>query len=257
MTLLPVSRIEVVLRQPDGADDLLLVESAGTDTRLALALVSRVASTVSGDGIDCESLAVTDLDALLLSLRRLVFGDLIRADARCPVEGCGARMDIAFGVTDYLAHHAPRRAHGVGHADENGWFRLPKSDVLFRLPTVKDLLAVEDDPKPERELRRRCVRPASFSKLFTPRVERAMRALAPSLAEEIRGECPECGAQVDIHFDPRAFVLRELRGQASYVYVDVHLIAARYHWRESDILALPRSRRVNYAEMIRREMSPD
>ncbi|MDT7543572.1 MAG: hypothetical protein QOE33_3476 [Acidobacteriota bacterium] len=257
MLRLPVSGLEVLLRAPGGAEDVLLLDAFEYDARLALALLSRVAHRADGGDVDCETLTVTDFDALLLQLRRLVFGDLIRADMKCPAADCGAQIDVAFSVRDYLSHHEPRIAHRAEPTGEDGWFRLRGTDFSFRLPTVADLLAVSDHPHAERELRRRCLRPAKNYARFMPRIETAMRALAPSLSDVVRGTCPECGEGVDIHFDPRQFVLRELRGQAAYVYADVHLIAGRYHWSEADILALPRARRLNYAEMIRRELSLD
>jgi hypothetical protein len=217
-----------------------------------------VAERASRQGeVEWESLTVTDLEVLLLRLRALVFGDLIRADMSCPARGCGAHIDIAFRISEYLRHHEPGAARGVEATNEDGWFHLRETNVSFRLPTGADQVAVADHPQAARELVRRCVRPSKLSARLLKRVETAMQRLAPSLSDMVQGTCPECGATVDIYFDPQQFILRELRDQARYVYVDVHLIAGRYHWSEADILALPRNSRINYAEMIRRELSLD
>ena len=82
-----------------------------------------------------------------------------------------------------------------------------------------------------------------------------METLAPSLSQKLQGECPECGAGAALYFDAQQFVLLELRDQAVFLYDDVHLLAREYHWSQAEILALPRSRRTRYAEMVRQERS--
>ena len=78
-----------------------------------------------------------------------------------------------------------------------------------------------------------------------------MEMQAPSLSGEIDGVCPECGARLRFFFDVEQYVLLELRQQAAFVYQDTHLLAKHYHWPESRILAIPRNRRMQYAEMLR------
>ncbi len=243
------------MRQPSGAEDLLLIEAAVADGALAIALLGRVGQAADGCSVDWESLAVTDIDAALLRLRQIVFGDWIRADVACPVAGCGKRIDIAFGVNEYLQHHAPRPARGADAGAREGWMRLRATAVSFRLPTGSDQLAVAPARDPERELIRRCIQPPDVAPALVRRVENAMERMAPSLAHNLSGQCPECGATVAVYFDPRHFVLRELRGQADFIYEDIHLLAEHYHWSEADILALPRDRRIRYAEIVRMSRS--
>lgn len=256
MFRLPFSGLGVSLREPAGAEDLLLMEAAECDTHLALALVERVAKATDGNPINWDSLVLTDFDALLLMLRQQVFGDQIRTDFICPTKDCGVRVEVKFRIRDYLAHHQPRAVQEIEKADDDGWFRLSDSPVSFRLPSAADQLAVAGHAQPERELIRRCVRPSEVSEDSAKRVESLMEELAPLLTDYVQGECPECGSEIDIYFDPQQFSLRELRGQAAYIYEDVHLLARHYHWSEAEILALPRRRRIHYAELIRQEKSP-
>lgn len=79
-----------------------------------------------------------------------------------------------------------------------------------------------------------------------------MAALAPSLAGPLNGACPECGSAVIVQFDPRRYVLAELRARAGFVAEEVDLLATRYHWTERSILNLPSQRRAAYAETARR-----
>jgi hypothetical protein len=129
-----------------------------------------------------------------------------------------------------------------------------KTDITFRLPTSGDVLAVADDANAVNELARRCIRPGEISGGQRRRVESLMESIAPSLSQDLLGECPECGATVSVFFDPRRYCLREFRDLAAFVYQDIDILARRYHWSESDILALPRTRRLIYAEMAREEI---
>jgi len=255
---LPVSRRVVVLRPPRGSEDLLLLEAARTpagDAALALALARRLARAAEAEPLDWNDLPVTDLDALVMRLRQLLIGDRIRADVACPAIGCGRRIDLAFGIEDFLAHHGPEPAKWPTEPDdEPGWFRPIESAerVSFRLPTVADQLAVIGRPAADDELARRCVRPADVPARLRHRVEEAMESLAPSLCGDLNGVCPECGAEVVVEFDARWYCLRELRDRAAFLYQDVDLLARRYRWTERDILALPHGRRAAYAELARR-----
>ena len=257
MILLPVSRGWVQVAPPTGVEDLLLAETPGSGTGLALALVARLVQWVQPSGAApaaWEALPVPDLEVLLLLIRQTVFGDQVRAETRCATPACGARVDVDFSITQYLAHHLPRRYRNVEPDDATGWYRFQGSDVRFRLPTVADQLAVASSATPAHDLARRCIDPPAVPARLRYRVERAMAALAPTLSHELAGQCPECGRQLAIYFGVQEFTLRELRDQARYVFGDIHLIARHYHWSEAAILALPRRRRMQYAERIRQEL---
>jgi hypothetical protein len=223
------------------------------NTELALALIARLVWPVDGTVLDSRALSVTDLEALLLKIRQMVLGDLIRADVVCTGAACGKRVDVSFRIGEYLAHHKPRTPRGVEAPDENGWFRLPNEHVKFRLPNATDQAIVAARPRPDTELVRRCVQPEEISGRLRKRVEDAMAALAPSLSQQIMGRCPECHTTLNLYFDVQDYVLRELRAQAAFVYEDVHLLALNYKWSEGSILALPRSRRLQYAATLRQE----
>lgn len=251
MVRLPVSELELALRQPAGAEDILLLEAQSNDAGLALALVSRLTQLVDNTAVHWEDLSVSDLEFLLLTLRQLVFGDWIRTDAICPTQGCGKRIDISFRISEYLSHHAPRRSPAIVPSETPGWFQLSNTAVTFRLPTVGDQLAITLHTHPEQALRQRCLRPSDISTKLRRRVETAMEALAPNLSDDLQGQCSECGSTVTLFFDVTQFTLQELRRQAASVYEEIHLIASSYQWTEAAILELPHHRRQQYAEQVR------
>jgi hypothetical protein len=261
---LPVSGVVVSLSHPTGIEDLLLVECGDDDDSAALALARRLAWAEDGSEIAWAGLAPTDLDVLVLRLRQALLGDRIASDLRCRSDGCGSRVDIAFSIEDYLAHHHPKPPEPRGRGrmwrvlactDEPSWFTLapdtPESAhaaARFRLPTVADQIQAARQHDPEAALARVCIRPERIAAPLRRRVEAAMQAMAPALAGELGGRCPDCRATVAARFDPRRYCLRELRDRARYIYEDVDVLARRYHWTEDSILAMPNARRAGYVE---------
>jgi hypothetical protein len=257
---LPVSGLDVLFRQTTGAEDIMLAEETVLDTRLALALADALGRLPDGAAVPWESLPVTDLDAALLAIRRSVIGDHVKSSVVCAAArrpsrsggevaaACDARIDIAFRIGDYLAHHAPSVPRGVSPAEEPGWFRLDGTEVTYRLVSCADQMAISGHRDAEHELARRCIRPETVSRPVRRDVEAAMEKLAPNLFGDLDGNCPECAARIRVSFDPQRYVLGELRERAMFVYEEVHLLASRYQWSEHEILALPGSRRARYAE---------
>jgi len=251
--VLPVSGVVLQVREATGADELNVLEPAGGPVATVLTLASRLATGPAGEALAWDELPAADLGAIALTIRQAWLGDTIRTDARCPDQACGERMDIAFAVSAYLAHHRPTRYRGIGAGRDTGWFELAGAPVSFRLPTIGDVRAAAAVTDPELCLRERCVRPASVPAAVARRVSRAMSALAPSLTGSITAACPACGGSRLLQFDPVTYALTELRDAASGLYEEVHLLASAFGWAERDILALPRGRRARYADMIHSE----
>lgn len=247
MVRLPLSGIEVEFVRPTGAQELLLAGEAQPDLELALRVARQLARPVSGEA-NWDELPLIDFDALFLRLRQELFGDSIRAEAVCPAAGCGKRIDAQFSVADYLEHHRPQKPNDVVPGSEPGWWRLLGAE--FRSPAVADLRSVRGIAAPGRALASRCLRPPNLSAAVRRRVEAAMGLMAPSLSDDVRAVCPECGAAIELRFDPPTYVLQELRATAVGIHEEVHLLAATYHWSEAEILALPGGRRRRYVELI-------
>ncbi len=132
MVRLPVSGIEAELRPPSGADDLLLCEAPAIDVTIAVAFARRVGRNADGSELDWCELPLTDLDVLLLGLRQTELGDLIVAEAECPVAECGKKVDASFRISAFLEHHKPSQPAGV-EAVPGGWYRLLDSEGEFRV----------------------------------------------------------------------------------------------------------------------------
>jgi hypothetical protein len=251
MLRLPISGMQVAFRQPTGWEDLFLWEGPPSEEAWWLTLLKRVVQKADGATPDLKELPVCELDSLLLLLRHKMLGDLILSDTVCGNASCGARVDISFRIGEYLASQSRKRPRWVEDDCETGWFRLAGDAARFRLPAGRDLATLDGDADAERELIRQCVQPADVPARTRRRIERAMESLAPSISRMLKGQCTECGAAIEVYFDVRSFVMRELRDRAAGIYRDVHLIALHYNWPEESILALPHKRRRYYAEMLR------
>jgi hypothetical protein len=253
--VLPVSGAAVALRQPTGAQDVLLAEHRLDDPALVLALARQLGQ--ADPSPDWAALPVTDIDTLILRLRQAVTGNRVLAEVTCTTASCGQRVDLSFGIDAWLAHHRPRRARGRDWraepaADAPGWYGLRSGahddEARFRLPTLADQIAVHGQPDAVATLAARCIRPAGLPGRARARVETAMAMLAPSLAGPLRGRCPHCAAPIAARFEARAYCLQELRDRARFVYDDIDALAERYHWSERAILTLPHARRTAYVE---------
>jgi uncharacterized protein (UPF0212 family) len=232
----------MALRELSGMDDLLLLGGGRSVPELARELLAALA----GDGEAVDALPIGDAEALLLQLRASLVGEHIQGDLHCP--SCRARIEISFSVSDYLRHHRPRTRSTVDESE--GWLTDRRSQITFRIPTLRDQIEVSGAPQAAADLLQRCVR-GETGRAIRLRVERLLDQLAPTLSGHVAGDCPECGERVEAYFDVEQFVLRELRAVAGEVYDDVHHIASAYGWSEDEILAMPRSRRTAYAERIR------
>lgn len=250
--VLPASGTRVWLRDACGEDEMLVLASAGPPPTTMLALAGRLATDPAGEPIDWMSLPAVDLAAAALLIRSSWLGDAIRSEALCSSHTCGEPIDITFGITAYLEHHRPRRARGISHLDD-GWMSLDGTDARFRIPTIEDLLAALREDR--QAVVERCVQPQRPPAAALRRIDRALEALAPRLDGELSGTCPDCGATVDLYFEPIGYVLQELRDSCSTVYAHVHELALAYHWPEPAILTLDRGRRRRYVAMVRGELA--
>lgn len=243
MTLLPVSGLEPDLRHPNGVDELTLCEAAGSAVSRSITFLSTLS-----DSIDWSALTVTDFEVLLLRLRERVLGDACDLGFACPE--CMARVEVSFRISDFLDGVRSRQPASVEKTPGRpGWFTC--EGVAFRLPTAGDQVAVEGRPDAPRRLAELCIEAANPPARLRGRIERAMAALAPEVSRPLVGACPECGKLVEAGLHITRLVVSELTREAASLYDEVDLIARAYHWREAEILQLPRRRRRAYADRIR------
>jgi hypothetical protein len=236
------------VREPTGQDELFLLETQLPPAAALAALAERVA-TVGRRPPDWREVAASQLGAVALAIRRAWIGDRVLSEGRCPDPECGERVDVSFSGLTYLAHHRAVRPRNVRSGDD-GWFQLVSAPARFRIPSVADLLAAQASGEPAATLASRCLDPVGLPVRTARAVDRALAKLAPTAEGLIGGQCPACGADVAMRFDPLTYTVLELKDSFAGIYRETHALASAYGWPEETILSQPRSRRRRYAELV-------
>ena len=200
-------------------------------------------------------LPIGDREALLLHLRRLMFGETMPCVLRCPTPGCGERMDLDLRVSDLLV---PPAAPG----QERHETELDGCRIRFRLPTGGDQedaaeLARIDPEAAAGLLLRRCVAepPDGLPSIVAERLPVLMAELDPQAELTLELACPACGQGFSMLFDAGSHLFQELLGQGLRLYREVHRLAFHYHWSEREILALPGRKRRLYLDLLTEALS--
>jgi hypothetical protein len=252
MTALPVSGIPLTVNGPTSRDELTVLESPLPPALAVRELADRVVAGPDGAGLDWAGVPASELAAVALVVRQAWVGDLLATDGWCPDPGCRTRVDVSFRVGEYLGHVRPTVPAGV-EATGDGWYRLTGEEVRFRVPSVADLVEALGGSDGVVALSASCVVPADLDDDQWSRVDRALESISPPLDGTVGGACPQCGASLELRFDPCSYVMAELRDLFAGLYYEVHLLASAYRWSEADILDLQRSRRIAYAHLVSEE----
>lgn len=227
------------------ASDLLRVWEAGqslSPPQRALTLLAAADPEAS-----VESLARLPLgarDARLIDVRAQCFGGALTALAACP--NCGGRVEFEF---DTRALRAPSvRADDVFAVAVGG------AELSIRALNTLDVLAVGGEPgaDPRRALAERCVTGGArgLTDAQVDAISGALREVDPQAEVSIALTCPVCGCAWSAILDIASYVWQEIDAWAQRALDDVHALAAAYHWREDDILAMSAWRRQQYLQRI-------
>ncbi|HWQ18534.1 MAG TPA: hypothetical protein VN455_02075 [Methanotrichaceae archaeon] len=229
----------------------------------ALMMISAAYPEISIQNL--PSLSLGQRDALLLALRKSLFGPHIVGIASC--KGCTERLEIAFDV-DEVTMDLPEDASEVMVISAEGFV------VHFRLPNSSDLIEASgcrDTDSFRNSLLKSCLlkisRKAEDEKADMERDEAELRDLPEAVVGEIvagmeRADpqadvnivmtCPVCQSEEKIAFDIISFLWKELNAWSVRTLREVHILASAYGWREADILAMSPWRRQFYLEVLER-----
>src|SRR5690348_10527053 len=253
-------------------------ETASLVTQVLSRCVRRLGDVSPVPAAVVRELLVADRDYLLLRLRQATFGDRIRADLFCPWAECGERMSVDFSIDELPVRESVRKGPvydmilspmalaGSGDAGDLGG-----GEVAFRLPTGADQeelsgLLATDEARALTLLLARCIerlgaggRPgadvvAALSGLARAEIEAEMMRTAPMVEREIETACAECHRSFTTPVDLRRFFFGELRTDNELLYREVHYLAYHYHWSEAEIMAMPRTKRALYLDVLSGEI---
>jgi len=209
-------------------------------------LVSRILEICTPDGMmpsQVWALSLAERLGGLLSIWAQISG---RADLEleqpCPA-GCGTDLELPLPVAALLdlAREAAKTP------------RLALGNVTLRRPTGEDQRRWKDAAPREAEA-------AILADLVTGGAASDIADIAEHLAEfdpltcfSVLTTCPECDAECAIPVDLEAHVLGLLAGEQTRLFHEIDILARRYGWRDTDILAMPASRRSAYIRIVEQE----
>jgi hypothetical protein len=210
---------------------------------LALALEHLAGETPTPSRV--AALCVVDRQFLMRELdRHLGFaGGWFQVDC----VGCGAPFDFRLDYADLPVQEAGE-GYPVARVDMDG------RQVQFRLPRGSDQETLAGLPEAQARpwlLRQLALEPEQVGEPdegLISSVEAALENVSPAIVLRLQSSCPECGAANEAELDPYRVLSRRSEG----LLQEVHQIAMHYHWREADILELPRPRRQQYLQLIDR-----
>lgn len=197
-------------------------------------------------------LSIGRRDALLLQLRRCTFGSEVSFAVGCP--RCGERLEDEAQIDELLL------IDPWAEQPERHTVTIDGCVLEFRSADSRDLAAALDlpDDRAGWELARRClVRAQREDKVlgFEDLDEATRAGYSDAAAEhdpqaelEFAMTCPACNHAWAVLFDIIPYLWQEVVARAKLLLHDVHELAGRYGWTESEVLALAPSRRNYYIE---------
>ncbi len=177
---------------------------------------------------------------------------------RCPANACGqeSEAELTLGEISELQASA--------YSQDRVEIEIEDSVFAFRRPTGYDQLkwlnsrfAAEQTAIREMLETLRIPSADSAPRPFTERtiaaVGEAMDECDPLVHFTLRMNCPHCGEESLCEIDLEALSLAHLRQAQLGLISSVHRLAARYHWSEAEIFAVPYWRRASYLKLIESE----
>ena len=242
------------MRAPSTAELLEIWEQGYAKTLPSQAQLMLACACPEMDASDLEALPIGRRDALLMNLRRSLFGLDLNFLSTCPV--CAESLESALRIDDLRLDSAPLSV--VHSASIEGW------ELRFRSPTQGDLLAVSAEGARAARLAvlSRCLieaRAADGSpvtadilpQVIAIAITQEMASADPQANVELALICPACAHSWTAGFDIVSLLWKEIHAWAQRTLHDVHHLARAYGWSEDDVLSLSPTRRQLYLSMCR------
>ncbi|MDR4518618.1 MAG: hypothetical protein MRK00_14710 [Nitrosomonas sp.] len=166
---------------------------------------------------------------------------------------CAEKFDVSFRQSEL-----PVKPAGEGYPSRD--IEVSLGMISVSVPTGNDQRAISgitDHQKALRTLiarlvkikgRRPGLKPENLTAEDIEKIESTSEAMSPEIATEVLAVCPHCEAQNRLTATPYSCFEKS----PDTLFNEVHAIAMHYHWREQDILDLPRARRQKYLQLIDR-----
>jgi hypothetical protein len=191
----------------------------------------------------------------LLGLARLGGDDTLWVQLRCANPACCEPVEVDLLIEEVLALSADDLEKHL--AVEAGGRRVP-----IRRPTGADQLAwsrrgFRDEAEAARELAATLVveeQGADLGDELVAAIQQALDEHDPLVSFQFSAVCPYCGEVWPYELDLVELLLAHFREAQARLMDELYTLAARYHWTEAEILAVPARRRAHYLELLAHEV---
>ncbi len=199
---------------------------------------------------DLEAMPLGRREALLLALRRRLFGPRLDGLTTCPA--CQTAVEFSLELPDSEVMHELPVAVPIT-------VTVGEYALAARLPSAADLRRAAAEERPpwlygvsRAERAGQPVDPAALPAAVAAEVETVLRQADPLALIEVDLTCPACGRRWLAPLDTAAYLFHELEAWAHETLWVVHRLASAYHWSEAEILSLSPWRRQYYLELAGR-----
>jgi hypothetical protein len=256
---------EVELSPLTGRDEEFLrgmaadTPSARVITELLRRCIGRLGSLPAINENVARDMLVGDREYVVMRLFELTCGSTLNAVLRCPSEDCNKPMDVTLSLAEMAPERRPVAAR---------YFRLrlslePFREIEFRLPTGADqeaLAGIDDENRATSALLARCTgldesEVDAFPEGARREIETEMEKFSSHTDVEVEATCPECGRLFSGQAAWPLYCLGDMVSQSAGLEREVHFLAWHYHWSESDVLSMPRTKRRRYIALIEAELN--
>lgn len=202
-----------------------------------------------------RNLSIGDRIALILHLRKIVFGDVLCCTMKCPhcVDALSFKVSIgsllkpvksdpqttyAFELDGYFLKIRPINGSDL----ENIALNQNTQNSLEKL--LRSCILSSDPPLPE-----------ILNHQFQEQLNTKLSEIDQQADLTLNINCPLCNKPFETSIDVEDFFFQEIASRYNQLEREVHWIALHYHWSENDILSLPSSKRKRYVELINASLS--
>jgi hypothetical protein len=200
---------------------------------------------------ELEAMPLGQREALLLDLRRRLFGPKLDGLTACPA--CQTAVEFSLEVPPSEAGESlPAEAALVP-------VNVGEYALAVRPPSAADLRRAAAEGRPlwefgasRVERAGQAVNADELPLEVVAEVEAALRAADPLALIEVELTCPACGRRWVALLDTAAYLFQELESWAHETLWTVHQLATAYSWSEAEILSLSPWRRQYYLELAER-----
>jgi hypothetical protein len=176
---------------------------------------------------------------------------------QCPGEHCGQLLETSLALDDLLALQR--------QAESRDLLELPDGAATLHLrrPTGGDQRAwrstvFENAGEAQKEIVRilavegtKTIEEPGADLIQT--LDAELAAFDPLVAFNVRVVCAECGRENEFPVELEDVALDELEKNQAQLLRDVHRLATRYHWSETEVFEVTPERRARYLRLIEAE----